>query len=265
MRIVAAALTLALLSGCATTRPGEDRLAAQDPLEGFNRGVWAFNTAADTVLVRPTTTVYRTVTPRPARRGLSRLLANLSEPFSAVNNVLQGKPGRAGRNIERFLVNSTIGVGGLADHASEFGIEPAEEDFGQTLGAWGANGGPYLVLPLLGPSTMRDAVGSGVGMLANPYRVAIRESDVSNAVKYGETGAEIIIIRSDLMDSGADAFLKTSLDPYAAARSAYLQRRRAQIRDLENDPTGSAVDELSSDPQPDDVSTGDAAEPATNN
>ena len=265
MRIVAAALTLALLSGCATTRPGEDRLAAQDPLEGFNRGVWAFNSAADTVLLRPTTTVYRTVAPRPARRGLSRLLANLSEPFSAVNNVLQGKPGRAGRNIERFLVNSTIGVGGLADHASEFGIEPAEEDFGQTLGAWGANGGPYLVLPLLGPSTMRDAVGSGVGMLANPYRVAIRESNVSNALKYGETGAEIIIIRSDLTESGADAFLKTSLDPYAAARSAFLQRRRAQIRDLENDPTGSAVDELSSDPQPDDVSTGDSAEPATNN
>jgi len=265
MRFVAAAFALALLSGCASTKPGEERLAAQDPLEGFNRGVWAFNDTADAVLLKPTSTVYRTVTPKPARRGLSRLLSNLSEPFSAINNVLQGKPDRAGRNLERFVINSTIGVGGLADHASEFGVEPAEEDFGQTLATWGANGGPYLVLPLLGPSTLRDGVGSGVGMLANPYRVAIRESNVSNTIKYAETGAEIIINRSDLIDSGADTFLATSLDPYAAARSAYLQRRYAQIRDIENDPTGSAIDELPAESPFDDVSGGAPADSGTVN
>ena len=112
---------------------------------------------------------------------------------------------------------------------------------------------------------MRDGFGSGVGMLANPYRVAIRESNVSNTIKYAETGAEIIINRSDLIDSGADTFLATSLDPYAAARSAYLQLRYAQIRDIENDPTGSAIDELPAESPFDDVSGGAPADSGTVN
>lgn len=235
MRVLAAFLALAILAGCATA-PGTDRLAERDPLEGFNRGVWKVNRGLDTVVVKPVSTVYRTVTPRPARRGLSRVLANLSEPFFFINNLLQGKPDRAVHNLGRFIVNSTIGVGGLADHATGMGIKPAAEDFGQTLAKWGVNGGPYLVLPILGPSTLRDGVGSGVAQFADPYRVCLRECGLlSGTEQLGVTAFEVVSVRSDMTDSGADAYLKTSLDPYAAARSAYLQRRRAQILDQEEE------------------------------
>ncbi len=241
MRMRIGCIALLMLAGCATT-PGEERLAERDPLEGFNRGVWGFNRTVDTVAIKPVTGVYRTVTPRPARRGLSRILANLSEPFSMINNILQGKPDRAVRNLERFVVNTTIGVGGLADHATGFGIAPADEDFGQTLARWGVNGGPYLVLPLLGPSTLRDGVGSGVAQVADPYRVGMRNIGLTGTQQLGVTAGEIISTRSDLMDSGADAYLDTSLDPYAAAKSAYLQRRHAQVRDQENDPDATEPD-----------------------
>lgn len=229
-----------LLAGCAST-PGKHELAERDPLEGFNRGVWAFNDVVDKAALKPATTAYRTVTPRPARRGLSRIFANLAEPFSAINNLLQGKPDRAMRNLGRFTINSTIGVGGLADHATGLGVAPAYEDFGQTLAVWGANGGPYLVLPILGPSTLRDGVGSGVSQIADPYRVALRQSNLSTGVKYGATGAEIINIRSEMIELGLDAYLETSLDPYSSARSAYLQRREAEIRD-EAEPVPGATD-----------------------
>ena len=241
MRMRIGCIALLMLAGCATT-PGEDRLAERDPLEGFNRGVWGFNRALDTVAIKPVTVAYRTVTPRPARRGVSRIFANLSEPFSMINNILQGKPDRAVRNLERFVINSTIGVGGLADHATGFGVTPANEDFGQTLASWGVNGGPYLVLPLLGPSTLRDGVGSGVAQLADPYRIGLRESGLTRTQQFGVTGGEIINIRSDLIDSGADSFLDTSLDPYAAAKSAYLQRRYAEIRN-EEDGSGTPEEE----------------------
>ena len=234
MRLFAACVALVLLAGCATT-PGEDRLAERDPLEGFNRGVWGFNRGVDKVVLKPVSTVYRTVTPKPARRGLSRIMANLGEPFSFVNNMLQAKPNRAFNNLGRFVVNSTIGVGGLADHATGFGMKPTPEDFGQTLAVWGANGGPYLVLPILGPSTLRDGVGSGVAQFADPYRVCLRECGIaSSSGRLAATGAELVVVRADLTEAGADSFLDTSLDPYATARSAYLQRRRAQILDRED-------------------------------
>lgn len=229
-----------LLAGCAST-PGKHELAERDPLEGFNRGVWAFNDVVDKAALKPATTAYRTVTPRPARRGLSRIFANLSEPFSAINNLLQGKPDRAMRNLGRFTINSTIGVGGLADHATGLGVAPAYEDFGQTLAVWGANGGPYLVLPILGPSTLRDGVGSGVAQIADPYRITLRQSNLSTGAKYGATGAEIINIRSEMIELGLDAYLESSLDPYSSARSAYLQRREAEIRD-EAEPVLGATD-----------------------
>ncbi len=235
MRIISATFCLLLLGGCATTLP-EDRVAQRDPLEGFNRGMWKVNDAVDTVMLKPATKAYRTVTPKPARRGISRIFANLSEPFSAMNNLLQGKPKRAGRNLGRFLVNSTIGVGGLADHATGMGLAPADEDFGQTLARWGVGGGPYLVLPILGPSTLRDGFGATIYQVTDPHHIAVRSSSLSSTAKIGLTTGEIINIRSDLIDNGVDSFLETSLDPYAAARSAFLQRRHAQSRDAENAP-----------------------------
>jgi phospholipid-binding lipoprotein MlaA len=221
------------LSGCTTTRVGTDRLAERDPLEGFNRGVWAINRGADKVVIKPVTQVYRAVTPKPARDGVRNFFANVGEPFSFINNILQGKGDRAIRNLGRFLVNSTIGIGGLFDHASRIDIKPAPEDFSQTLAAWGANGGPYLMLPLLGPSTLRDGVGTGVAQLADPYRVCVRECDLPDGVPLGLMAAEVISTREGLIETGADNFLESSLDPYAAARSAYLQRRRADILNLD--------------------------------
>ena len=228
-RLIVLGFSFALLSACTTATPGGHGLAERDPLEPFNRGVWDVNQAVDKVAIKPATQVYRTVTPPPARRGLSRIISNLSEPFSFINNLLQGNPDRAARNLGRFLVNTTIGVGGLADHATGMGIAPAPEDFGQTLAAWGANGGPYIVLPLLGPSTLRDGVGSVTSMVADPYSIGIRESGLSSNAQLGIRGAQVINVRSQLTESGADSFLETSLDPYAAARSAFLQRREAEI------------------------------------
>jgi phospholipid-binding lipoprotein MlaA len=218
------------LGACAT--PGGQRLAEQDPLENFNRRMWNVNMAFDRVAFKPATVAYRTVTPKPAQRGLRRILANLQEPFSFANSLLQGKPDQAARTFGRFIINTTIGVGGLADHATGFGLPEESEDFGQTLAVWGVNAGPYIVLPLFGPSTLRDSVGLGVEFTADPAQIAIREeSGLTRTQRWGITGMRAIDARSRLIDSGADAVLETSADPYATARSAYLQQRAAAIAD----------------------------------
>jgi phospholipid-binding lipoprotein MlaA len=222
-----------LLSACAT--PGQYNLAERDPLEKVNRGVWGINQAADKVVIKPVTQVYRAVAPRPVRQGVSNGFANLSEPWSFINNILQGKPNRAARNFGRFVVNTTLGIGGLLDPASKMGIRPAPEDLGQTMAVWGVNGGPYLVLPLLGPSTLRDGIGSGVAAYADPVRVAISDANINVWYKRGYLAAYIVSARSDLTESGGDTFLQTSLDPYAAARSAYLQIRTAAIANQDDD------------------------------
>lgn len=234
MRALVPLAALALLGGCATV-PGQDRLAERDPLQRINRGVWGFNQGVDKVVLRPVSGLYRAVAPRPARRGISRIFANLAEPWSFINNMLQGKPDRAFTNLGRFVVNTTIGVGGLADHATKMGLKPAYEDFGQTLATWGVNGGPYVVLPILGPSTLRDGVGMGLAQLGDPYRVCLRRCGISNTAQYSATGLEIVSIRADLSESGADGLLDASLDSYSTAKSAYLQRRRAAILDQDGD------------------------------
>ncbi|MEH3105885.1 MAG: VacJ family lipoprotein [Sphingomonas fennica] len=231
-RLIPAAIALALLGGCATA-PGQYRLAERDPLEKVNRGIWGFNQAVDKVALKPAASVYRTITPRPARQGISNALANLTEPWSFVNNLAQGKGKRAMRTLARFLLNSTVGLGGLIDQASRIGLRPAREDFGQTLARWGVNGGPYVVLPILGPSTLRDGVGTGVAWVGDPVNAAIRSDEVSNTARLVYRGVQVVSARSDLAESGGDAFLNSSLDPYAAARSAYLQSRRAAIVDQE--------------------------------
>ena len=229
MRLLLILTLAATLGGCATTsqRAGAD---PRDPYEGFNRGVWAFNDAVDTVAIKPVTTVYRTITPVPARRGISRFFANLTEPFSAINNLLQGKPKRAFNSLGRFLINSTIGVGGLADHATDLGLPDTREDFGQTLAVAGARKSPYLVLPLLGPSTLRDAAGTAVQFVADPALIAVN-SQLPGTEQAVFTGLRVIDQRSQLIETGVDAALANSADPYAAARSAYFQRREAAIND----------------------------------
>ena len=233
MRTILALLAAATLSACATTGGARASLSEPDPYEGFNRGVWGFNQAVDKVALKPVTTVYRTVTPVPARRGITRIFQNLTEPFSFVNNLLQGKPRRALRSLGRFVINSTIGVGGLADHATDLGIRRAKEDFGQTLAVAGARRSPYLVLPLLGPSTVRDAVGTAVQFVADPAQIGIG-SELTTTQSRAMTATRLIDSRSQAMDGGADAILESSADPYAAARSSYFQRREAEISDRES-------------------------------
>lgn len=222
------------LSACATTMEGPNGLADRDPYEEFNRDMWSVNQAADDAVVRPVSEVYRAVTPQPARRGIGNFFRNLSEPWSFINNLLQGKPGRAIRNLGRFIVNTTVGIGGLIDVASEIGIEPAPEDFGQTLAVWGVGDGGYRVVPLIGPTTGRDLIGSIVGFIADPATIFLdRELGFSTPELWALRAGNIIDTRASLTESGGDTFLETSADPYAAARSAYFQRREAEIRDLD--------------------------------
>lgn len=216
-------------------------MADRDPHEEFNRAIWDANQAADSAIIQPVSEVYRTITPRPARAGVTNVFRNLSEPWSLVNNLLQGKPGRAARNLGRFLINSTIGIGGLFDVASEIGIAPAPEDFGQTLAVWGVGDGGYRVLPLLGPTTARDMVGSIVDFIANPTTIFLsRVARLNTLELWGIRAFELVNTRANATDSGVDAFLESSADPYAAARSAYFQTREAQI--LDYDSTGLSGD-----------------------
>jgi phospholipid-binding lipoprotein MlaA len=238
-------LAAATLGGCATTG---DRavLDPRDPMEGFNRSVWNFNQGLDKAAIKPATQVYRAVTPPPARRGLSRILANLYEPFNAINSLLQGRADRAFNSLGRFVVNTTIGVGGLADHATELGLPPTDEDFGQTLAVWGVNSS-YLVLPVLGPSTIRDGIGSGVSFAVNPVGIALDQAGASTALEYTATGVQVLQARSEVIDSGVDAFLETSADPYATAREAYFQRREAEIANRDNELSTQDEDKLLND------------------
>ena len=230
MRLLLALTLAATLGGCATTRDGAAR-DPRDPWEGFNRGVWGFNQAVDRAAIRPVTQVYRAVTPPPARRGIGRVFANLLEPLNVINNLLQGKPGRAINSLGRFVVNSTIGVAGLADHATDLGLPNTSEDFGQTLAVWGLRKSPYLVLPILGPSTARDGVGTAVQFAVDPTQIALDEEGASGTIKTAATVTRVINLRSDVIDSGFEAVLESSADPYATARETFFQRREAQIAD----------------------------------
>jgi phospholipid-binding lipoprotein MlaA len=224
----ASGLCLAL-SACATT-PGNQRVAQADPLEPVNRGIYAFNDGVDTVVLTPATKVYRAVVPTAAQRGATNAFNNVDEPLSFVNALLQGKPKVAANALGRFMVNTVLGVGGLADHATDMGLIRQEEDFGQTLAVWGVNSGPFIVLPLFGPSTFRDGVGLGAEFLGDPYRLALNEANLSNAAEWGLTGLELLDTRSQLM-STADVLLLGSADEYATVRAAYLQLRESEIYD----------------------------------
>ena len=232
MRVIAfLALGLAV-SGCATPHPGSNARALADPYEATNRRIYAFNKGLDRYAALPITRAYRVVVPEAARRGVSNGYSNIAEPLSFANAVAQGKIKQAFRTLDRFMINSVLGVGGLADHATDMGRPEEAEDFGQTLAWWGVNSGPYLMLPLAGPSTVRDGIGFAVDVAADPFdfgRAAVLK--FSLAARAGKVGGQIIDLRSRLIDSGAEGLLANSLDEYATVRSAYLQRRQSQIYD----------------------------------
>jgi phospholipid-binding lipoprotein MlaA len=229
---------LALLAGCATTggTPG-------DPYEKFNRKMWGFDQTLDKNIATPVAKGYRAAMPSPIRHGLSNMLENVSEPFTVINAFLQGKPIRGLNAFGRFLINTTIGIGGFRDVASKVGYRATPEDLGQTFAVWGAKNSSYLVLPLYGPSTIRDGLGTLAARWVNPYYL-VTDHYLGFWPNTGLTVFEFVDARANLIDSGADALLDSSADSYAVVRSAYLQRRAALIADQDDaDASGGGADD----------------------
>lgn len=222
---LAGAVMLVASMGVTSAATAEDA-QTNDPLEGFNRAMFAFNDTLDTYALKPIAKGYRFVTPDIVERGVSNFFDNLGEVSNVVNNTLQGKFGDAGNDALRFAINSTVGVLGLADVASEFDLPEHDEDFGQTLGVWGVESGPYIVLPLLGPTTARD----GAGLVADYYTDPVNYIDDNgdrNAVRL----VRLIDTRSRLLASES----LISGDKYIFIRDAYLQRRDFAVSDGEVD------------------------------
>jgi len=233
-RLLACALLLAGLAFAGGARADDTQQAVDsDPWEGFNRKIFWFNDQVDTYVLKPVATGWDWVVPNPIQIWLGNFFDNLNFPIVTVNSLLQGKPTKAGVGIARFLVNTTVGFGGFFDPAtSEFGLKKVREDFGQTLAVWGLDSGPYLVLPFFGPTTPRDAVGTGVdaGMAVYPWLIPALYT-------YGSRGLDLVNTRSRLLDQ-IEASKKSSFDYYVFVRNAYLQYRRNLINDQEGPRTG---------------------------
>lgn len=220
VRALAAVAAVAALSGCASTAANP-----QDPLEGYNRAVFSFNDAVDRSVLKPTATAYKNVAPGFLQTGVNNFFGNLSDAWSAVNNLLQGK-GQAGMgDVTRVALNSTFGIFGLLDIASEAGIPKHNEDFGQTLGAWGVPSGPYLMLPLLGPSTVRDTAALPADFAGDAwkYKQPVNWRNVGSAVR-------VVDKRASLLDA-SNLLEDAALDRYEFIRDGYMQRRQSQVYD----------------------------------
>lgn len=212
-------LSVALLVGCATS--GNPK----DPIEGFNRAMFAFNEGLDGAIIKPVATGYDAIVPSPIQTGVTNFFGNIADFFIAINNILQGKLGTGVSDLGRVVVNTTIGVLGVVDVATEMGLEKHNEDFGQTFGRWGVEDGAYVVVPVFGPRTARDTVGLVLDVKTDPVvrvkRVATRNSLIA---------LRLIDDRANLLP--ADKVIEeASLDKYAYIRGAYLQRRLNLIHD----------------------------------
>ena len=232
MKIALAVVACAMsLSACAKKPTDPTELAAfeqvNDPFEPWNRGVWSVNQAVDKVTFKPLAQGYRAITPEPFRVGIRNAYDNISEPWSFINNILQGDFGRAGRNLGRLIINTTVGIGGLFDAATDFGIPSADEDLGQTFATWGIDEGPFLMLPLLGPSNPRDFAGFIGGGFGDPVGIALRRENLTNA-NIGITAGNLLVQREQVLEQ-FDALVEQSQDSYAALRSAYRQNREFEI------------------------------------
>lgn len=231
------ALLILSLAGCAATpaTPG-------DPLERWNRGVHKFNDAIDRGVLKPVAKRYRQVVPQVVRTGVSNVLTNLAYPTTILNDLLQLKLKDTAADIGRFALNSTLGLGGLLDPASRVGLPRNDEDFGQTLGRWGVPPGPYLVLPLLGPSTLRDAPAFAVDTQTDLRS----QLDLETAERVTLAVLSVVDRRAELLS--LDDAIGRAFDPYAFVRNAWLQRREYKVRD------GNVPDEepmLDEEPVPD--------------
>lgn len=227
-RRLAAGLACAMLGACTTVPPaGTAARPAQkiDPWENWNRKVYAFNEAVDEAVLKPVATAYRDAVPQLVRTGIGNVLGNIYDVWSAANHLLQGKV-QSGLDMGmRVLTNTVFGLGGLLDPASEMGLTRRSEDFGQTLGRWGLPDGPFVVMPLLGPSSVRDSTG-----LLVDRQVAPSTLPRTDAGSYGTTALEVIHTRANLLQT-TQLLEEVSLDKYAFIRDAYLARRRDALYD----------------------------------
>ena len=226
-------LSLGLMSGCATPPDPADRDAVtefhqlNDPAEPTNRAVFAFNQVLDKGVVKPAAGMYRDLVPPAVRTGVHNALDNLRSPVVLFNDLMQGEFDRARITVVRFLINSTVGVGGLGDPATGWGFAYHNEDFGQTLAKWGVSDGPYVMLPVFGPSNPRDAVGLAVDFLIDPFNWWAANTD-NDAATYARSGTRAIDERARNYDTLED-LERSSLDFYATIRSLYRQRRADEI------------------------------------
>ncbi len=227
-RLFAAVLAMGL-GACASTQNLESG-TVPDPYEGFNRQMFAFNSGVDKYALGPAADLYETVTPEYGRDRLSDFLHNLKSPVIFVNDVLQGESDRASETFARFFLNSTLGIAGLWDVAEYTGIEKHNEDFGQTLAVWGVDSGPFLILPLMGPTTPRDLFGSGVDRALDPlvWTEFDNNPDLDDHIEMGRGilgGLNARVALDDALEQ-----LNAQPEPYIALRRLYSSQRQAEIR-----------------------------------
>ena len=220
-RVSLAALFLLLAAGCAT-RP-VTRTDPRDPWERMNRATYAFNDKLDRAVLKPVARGYRKVTPHVVQVGVSNFMSNIGYPTVMVNDLLQGQFTPFVRDTGRLLVNTVIGIGGVFDPATAMGLERGDRDFGQTLGKWGLHSGPYLVIPFLGPSDVRDTFGRAGDVFTDPRHY------IDNSYwSYGLWALGFVDLRARLLDS--EGVLQGAYDPYGLIRNAYLQNREFKVR-----------------------------------
>jgi phospholipid-binding lipoprotein MlaA len=237
--VLFAGLLAVVLTGCARPPPADDPDAVaesrqtNDPLEPTNRVFYAVNNGIDTVLLRPAAQAYRFAVPGPVRTGVHNFLTNLGMTVQLSNDVMQGKPRRAGDSTMRFLINSTIGFVGVFDVATGLGYPDHDTDFGLTLANWGVSDGPFLFLPVLGPSNPRDFAGFGVDMLQDPF-TWVGATPGLQEFNWAKFGLNALDSRERYLDP-VDQIKKTALDPYATFRSLYRQHRAGQVKEMRED------------------------------
>ena len=237
MRMVCFLLGVCLLAsaqtGCINRSTGAGLMPTGDPLQKFNRKMFAVTQGADKYALKPAAKTYRALVPSFARRRVQSFSSHLGFPTDFTNNVLQGKLGGAGQTLVRFVINSTLGIGGLFDPATALGLKRQREDFGQTFAVWGIRSGPYVYVPLLGPTSPRTIAGRAADTLANPLtwvNPVPGNLETYRAVRGATTAGTVLGIRADTIEL-TDALEQSSPDYYISQRSLWIQRRRAAILD----------------------------------
>ena len=219
-------LVIALGAALGTTARADDTVPTPyDPIESVNRATFAFNDVIDTVIVNPLVSIWNAVLPAPVRQSVSNVFDNLDDLYSGVNHALQGRGGQAGTDLGRVVVNSTIGIGGLFDVGTKMGLKKSYGDFGQTLGVWGFSTGPYVVLPLLGPSTVRETAGRAVRVTTDARNL------LPTNTYYALVGTEYVATRADAK-ANESLIASSSLDRYVFVRNLYWQRRFNLVQEL---------------------------------